>query len=486
MNFNYDKIKGKVAGGEGGQWASYADLSFILAFVFLLLFMMASLRSSTVSVLKQRDLSKSQKENTELKEKLALYDSIGQKRQEQSESEKKIYKEVLSRIDALKSESQLKKEKLQAEMGDVLEKEKSLDRYQELVKHLVTAKLVASNKLSERKEEVAEKNQQLKTKSQEIVDLEKNRKKDRESFESQNQDLTKNIAALQKQFDEKLKKKDHDFKQEMQQVQSSAEEKLKKEQAHAQSIAQEKNKFRQEKAKLEAKLAQEREESKNKQKELSRNLASLGDTNKTLKDDLQKAIQAINQKKELAKKITDNFKKAGIGAQIDPKTGDVVIDFGQDYFESDSASLKSGMKAKLRKLMPEYAKSLMEDPVLASKIENVEIIGFASPTYQSKFVDPRSLRAEQKKALNYNLDLSYKRARTIFDYSFDTKKMAFEFQKELFPLVKVSGRGYLANNTGAARKLFKNGRTPSNDEFCAVYECNKAQTVLIKFNLRNE
>ena len=49
----------------------------------------------------------------------------------------------------------------------------------------------------------------------------------------------------------------------------------------------------------------------------------------------------------------------------------------------------------------------------------------------SKFIDPKSLSAGDRKAVNYNLDLSYRRAKSIFSYIFDTDKMQYKYQKSL-------------------------------------------------------
>src|SRR5205823_5992059 len=104
---------------------------------------------------------------------------------------------------------------------------------------------------------------------------------------------------------------------------------------------------------------------------------------------------------------------------------------------------KPGMKKILSKAMPSYSEALLKDKRFANEISSVEIIGFASPTYKGKYVDPTSLTDDDKAAVTYNLDLSYNRAKSIFSYVFDQRSMRFRYQKQLLPLVKVSGRSYL-------------------------------------------
>ena len=83
-------------------------------------------------------------------------------------------------------------------------------------------------------------------------------------------------------------------------------------------------------------------------------------------------------------------------------------------------------------------------------------------------------------AVNYNLDLSYRRARSIFRYAFDTSQIKFDYQPDLMRYVKITGRGYL---TSAADTAITDRATLSKEEFCARYDCREEQAVLIRFTL---
>jgi hypothetical protein len=139
------------------------------------------------------------------------------------------------------------------------------------------------------------------------------------------------------------------------------------------------------------------------------------------------------------------------------------------------------MKTTLKKFVPNYSKSLFDDPKIAKEIQSLEIIGFSSPTYRGKYVDPQSLKEEDRTAIDYNLDLSYNRAKSIFSYMFDKKSMTYKYQKEMLPLVKVTGRSFLAEEM--------KGRDIASGipikEYCAKYDCDKSQKVIIKFNLKD-
>src|SRR5690606_34949406 len=106
-------------------------------------------------------------------------------------------------------------------------------------------------------------------------------------------------------------------------------------------------------------------------------------------------------------------------ASVDEKTGDVTIDFGDEYFDSGKTELKTGMMSSLKKFMPTYSQTLFSDPEVAKNIEFVEIIGFASPTYQGRFINPQSLDVRDQEAVKYNLELSQGRANSVFEYIID-------------------------------------------------------------------
>ena len=190
-------------------------------------------------------------------------------------------------------------------------------------------------------------------------------------------------------------------------------------------------------------------------------------------------VRAINDaKKNVAKEIMQGFAKAGIKAEIDGETGDVTLDFGDHYFDSGNSKIKPEMAKILQKALPIYAKSLMENKKIAGKISAIEIIGFASPTYQGRFIDPNSMSADDKKAVEYNLDLSYQRAKSIFQYVFNQDKMEFNHQKEIRHLVKVSGKSFFE-----AAKISRDVASANAKDFCKKYDCKKSQRVLIKFNV---
>ncbi|MGE0763022.1 MAG: microtubule-binding protein [Bdellovibrionales bacterium] len=184
----------------------------------------------------------------------------------------------------------------------------------------------------------------------------------------------------------------------------------------------------------------------------------------------------MDARRAVAREIKKGFDAAGVKADIDMQTGEVLIDFGQAYFDNDSAALKQAMKDVLEKAVPAYSKSLFGNPKVAEKISSVEVVGFASPTYKGRYVNPNSNKPEDKEAIKYNMDLSYRRAKSIFNHILDEREMTFEHQKELLPMMKVSGRSFL--------EVIKNSRgVASKADFCKLNDCKRAQRVIIRFSM---
>lgn len=214
---------------------------------------------------------------------------------------------------------------------------------------------------------------------------------------------------------------------------------------------------------------------KAKERELGQKLAGLTKDLGEKEKELKKAMEERDLRKDVANEIKKGFEKAGVRADIDLQTGEVMLDFGDAYFETDSAKLNADMKSILEKAMPVYAKSLFGNDKVKDKISAVEIVGFASPTYGGKFVDPSSPKKHDKEALKYNMDLSYKRAKSIFSHILDDKNMEFDHQKDMYPVMKVSGRSFL--------EVMKVKNVQPGTDFCKANDCKKSQRVVIRFSM---
>ena len=209
-------------------------------------------------------------------------------------------------------------------------------------------------------------------------------------------------------------------------------------------------------------------------------IAALQSNLASTEEELQKALELEKDRRQVAQTIKQDFEQAGIKATVGDD-GEVVIDFGGEYFDKGSHELKPAMKDRLRKAIPVYAHSLFNTATRSGQISAVEIIGFASPTYGGRPINPRSLSEENREAVNYNLDLSYERARSIFHYAFDTDTIEFEHQEEMLPLIKVIGRSFFTENVNP-----DDTGNLTQQEFCQLYDCNASQRVIIKFDLKEK
>ncbi len=299
------------------------------------------------------------------------------------------------------------------------------------------------------------------------------------------------MAEMRKSFDDKMNAEKTALEKQLEGEKASAAEKIKRLGEFKDKVAAEKAALDKQLANLKSEVGKVKGEADqlkgqlaNAQKEHGRYMAAIDQLEKDkagLSGDLKRAQEVMNAKKKLAKKIADNLARNGIKAGVDGKTGDVTIQFGDEYFDTGRADLKPNMKNILKQFVPTYSKSLLEDEKVAKEISSVEIIGFSSPTYQGRYIDPQSLADKDRAAVSYNLDLSYNRAKSIFTYMFDKKSMTYQHQKDMLPLVKVTGRSFLAE--GVKGRDIASG-LPIKD-YCAKFNCEKSQKVIIRFNLKD-
>lgn len=287
-------------------------------------------------------------------------------------------------------------------------------------------------------------------------------KEDRKTFETK-------VSTLKKTYGSQIKSKQAEFEKEMSSLNKKFSAKYKNQsQRYAEYLKEQEKQYQKTLKSRKTRYNQKLKAEKTKNSKISKRLKA--------------ATEKEKARSSIISQIKKNFAKAGMKVDVDAQSGDVVLSFGKEYFDTGRSSLKPEMKKILKKFMPVYAKSLFQSEKIAKKIESVEIIGYASPTYKGKYVDPASLSKGDKEAVNYNMDLSYRRAKSIFNHIFDKEKMKYSKQKDLLPLVKVTGKSFL----GEAKRNRNLASGASVKNFCKTYDCKKAQKVIIKFNLNND
>jgi chromosome segregation ATPase len=546
LNLNYDKIRSKVEHG-GNHWTSYSDLFLVLSVVFLLLFVVANLRSGTMSFSSHSQMQAAKLELEDLRRQIKAYEVLKEDylKQQASQEDISMYQELMGKLTLLEEDAKNERKQLFKAAKDAQEKEQALNRYQAMVKNIVNANLVSKSRVKKRDDiitaqdrdiddlnkTVQDKESVIATNNQKIeqieTELEKQINEVKYAYRSKKRSQEKMqaaIAAIQADGEKRLtglREQNSKYISQLEQAKDEIEEKNRekerllatlnsKEQqfkstvaeldkAHHEAVAREKKAYDQGlqreaeyqeairkkgeayQARLKA-LNDEMNKTRGTIKEIEGQyqaaMGSLKATNETLEKNLKASNAKLNEQRMLAKKIKDGFARAGLNADVDLGTGDVTINFADEYFETGSSNLKGKMRDILEKTIPVYAKSLLENPTFSKKISNVEIVGFASPTFKGKFVNPDSLSQDDRQAVNYNMDLSYQRAKAIFEHVFDTAKMQFPHQKSLLPLVKVSGRSYLATDRAPA------GSNLSDEQYCRQFDCKKSQRVIIRFSLK--
>ncbi len=583
MSFDYDELKNREEGGS--HWATYSDLFMVLSLVFLLLYVVASVRTGTSSIKSNAEYMAVVREKEALKEELLFYENQKEQYLKQANvSEIKQYDELMDKLTLLKEEANQEKKDLRKQAAENEAKERALNKYQRMIRNIINSNMVASSNLEKRQKTIRKRNETIDEQEEEIKDLEKtvskkekeikdndrtiknlnaslsqkvrdikklfkqkkisqknmkkkiralqvknqkrvkqiqkqksaaekviaqNKKKIREvsqqlaqaeqTIESQQQDLEALVDQQQKTF-EKMVKMESDFQNKMEREKSQFQKRLakqklsamekqrkmaqfeKKAKAKEQQMAQKISKMEGQVQEIQGELDQNRQ-ARAQAEAQSRSLAA---SNKNLKGqkaklskDLQRLKDIANARKKLISDMKDNLAKAGLKAKVG-KSGDVIIEFGEEYFDTGRADIKPGMEQVLKKFMPTYSKSLFSDKKMADKIQSIEIVGYASPTYKGRYVDPKSLDAKDKEAVNYNLSLSFNRAKSIFGYIFDKDKMNYDYQKKIRSMTKVTGRSFLAEGADE--------RVPANmtqKQYCKKFDCKKSQRVVIKFNMKN-
>ncbi|MDZ4661166.1 MAG: hypothetical protein SGJ18_06050 [Pseudomonadota bacterium] len=456
MSFDFDKFKRSEVDPSMG-WNSYSDLFMNLSVIFLMLYVSVSLRSGTGEFQRTQEMQRLQAQTEDYKQQIKVYNTLNDQylKEEASEDEQKVYAELIGKLNLLQETAKDEKENLLQQSQENEKKEFALNKYQQVIRNIINTNMLSKSRLKRRDETIVSKREEIKEQETTITDQEK------QIIENKNL-IAKNEEKIQ-DINNELDKKIEQLKKQQKKYRTSKKQLESKILALKEETEQQVSELQDESDKVNRELGQEKRKAASLEKDLS-------------------AMRATEEaKREVARKMKERFAKAGISAKIDPSTGDITIQFDKEYFDTGRADLKANMKKILQQSIPLYAKSLMEDKEIAKKLDSVEIIGFASPTYQGKYVDPKTLELKDKAAVNYNLDLSYKRAKSIFNYMTDTSQVKYEYQKELLPLIKVTGRSFLAEGKKSNQP---EGGFKNQEEFCKAYNCNDAQRVIIKFNLK--
>jgi outer membrane protein OmpA-like peptidoglycan-associated protein len=512
--------------------SSYSDLFAAISFCFLFLYVVNSLQSNVSTIHNQYKLAAKEKENQEkMSELIAKYEKMLKTYeidkdaylQNANQDEVAHYNQALDKLKLLAENNKKNKEELLKQAQDFASKEKELNDYQKVIKNIVESNLALKHR---------------------VVKKEKDLIEDKKSFEMQvtqkmDQDLKKNVQDIQSKYHAELQrqiefkeseikaqyaeKKEKDLKlmyaeiarsnkqkeKELQSLQKYHSENLAKLQAdnqltkkqQAEILEKNKAEINQLVSKYSSELNTIKSSYEKKEQNLtaameaenSRKAAELARQFEQEKTNLQSKLTDANSKikemaerrdfiKGVAKSLKKNFEDAGIKAQVNEETGEVTLAFSKVYFDKGQFKLKNEMQDDLSKFLPTYAKAVLLDQKILNRIDSFEVIGFASPTFNKKYINPKELKVSNLNAVSFNLDLSYKRARSIYEFVFNPKKISFDGQDTMFKMTKVSGRSFLDG-----KEVKEDDRVPANvndKDYCEKYNCHEQQKVIIKFVLK--
>lgn len=287
--------------------------------------------------------------------------------------------------------------------------------------------------------------------------------------------LSKSLASLQKDHKD-LGKESEEMAQrlaQMGQVEKSLNDQLQKSET-ARVVCKEEGE----------KLAEEQKTVKLAAQNQKEKLDAVG---KTLAD-ARKAVRDIdNERKRIASNIANNLKASGVAVDVNPETGNITLRMDESfYFKNASFQLRDEAKQKIAQIMPIYAKTLLENPKIAQRIESILVTGYASPKFKKEYVDPASVSGE---AYDYNLELSVNRAREIVAYMFGQEIEDYTFKDKMRNLVSVSGVGMM-KAIPLESDSFCSKDPQASVKFeectCGPYDCKRSRRVELQFVLKNQ
>ena len=137
MSFEYRKSKGH--GDNESFWTSYSDLFLGLSSIFLMLYVVASLRTGTDTIKVMTDNQQLKVEVQDLKNQLQTYESVKENylNNQASKDEVTEYNELMDKLTLLQDEAKNEKESLRQKARENERKEAALNKYQQMVRNII-------------------------------------------------------------------------------------------------------------------------------------------------------------------------------------------------------------------------------------------------------------------------------------------------------------------------------------------------------------
>lgn len=165
----------------------------------------------------------------------------------------------------------------------------------------------------------------------------------------------------------------------------------------------------------------------------------------------------------------------GYLVEVDPRHLKVILD-ENFFFQSGETSMNEESKKSLQSIISAYSREIFSKDELKDRLENIHIIGHASPVYNGKFVSPQSATRD---AYQINMDISLARAKSVASVIID-ENFELPNRSEIRQRLVISGKSF------SEPRLLQRGPASSAIESCEIYDCNGSQRVEIIFELQKK
>ena len=154
MSFMYRPSNDDDGGGQ--HWATYSDLFAALSVVFLLLYVVASLRTGTFGVQQSLDYQRLAQEAEDLRQQIRVYNTLKDDylNKSASQDELEAYEELMGKLNLLQEETRQEQEALKAQAEEVHEKEMALNKYQQMTRNIINSNYIAKGRIQRRDREL--------------------------------------------------------------------------------------------------------------------------------------------------------------------------------------------------------------------------------------------------------------------------------------------------------------------------------------------
>ena len=220
-----------------------------------------------------------------------------------------------------------------------------------------------------------------------------------------------------------------------------------------------------------------------------KSMAQVGSVEEQLKstqDKMRNLGKALHEMKgKLRSSVADSLKRKmrdqNLNVLVDSDSGNITLLMDDNFlFQKNSHQLSEKAQVALSQIAPIYSEVIFGDENVSNKIENIEITGHASPSFNKSYVDPK---ADHPEAYAHNMRLSAQRAASIANYMVGKKIGNYHHKFKMRESIYAIGRSYIS----PIEKQNQVGRNlASVDETCGPYDCSLSQRVEIGFRLKDD